>query len=176
MVIWLIGLSGSGKTTLGQALVEHWRSSQPATVLVDGDAVRRMFRHDLEEADYSVQGRRINAERMVELCAWLDGQGMNVVCCILSIFPDLAARNRTRFAHYFEVFLDVPIEVAARRDTRDLYAPALRGERRHVVGVDIGFPRPPAPDMSIDTSGPRPDMHVLAASVLAAARAKVHGQ
>ena len=169
MVIWLIGLSGSGKTTLGEAIARQWRVHAPGTVLVDGDVVRRLFRHDLEEAAYTVEGRRINAERIVELCAWLDGQGLNAVCCILSIFPDLAAANRKRFSRYFEVFLDAPVDALVRRDGKGLYAAAIAGERRNVVGVDIDFPAPLAADLVIDTAGARPDIERVARSVLEAA-------
>jgi cytidine diphosphoramidate kinase len=166
MVIWIIGLSGSGKTTLGRALTARWRATAPNTVLVDGDEVRRLFAHDRSDTAYSLAGRRLNAERVTALCAWLDGQGINVVCCLLSLFPEMRAGNRQRFSRYFEVYLKAPIEALAARDTKDLYGPALRGERRQVAGVDLPFPEPTAPDLTIDTAGPLPDIGQLADEVL----------
>ena len=167
MVIWLVGLSGSGKTTLGRAMVRHWRLTAPNTVLVDGDEVRRLFAHDRGEAPYSMDGRRLNAERMTALCEWLDGQGMNVVCCILSLFPEMRALNRQRFVRYAEVYLRAPVAVLSARDTKGLYAPALRGETQHVAGVDLPFPEPTAADLVIDTDGALPDIDALAAQTLA---------
>jgi adenylylsulfate kinase-like enzyme len=41
----------------------------------------------------------------------LDRQGLHVVCCVLSIFPEMRARNRDIFSSYFEVFLDAPLDV-----------------------------------------------------------------
>jgi cytidine diphosphoramidate kinase len=154
MVIWLIGLSGSGKTTLGREIVRQWKVSAPNTVLVDGDEVRRVFRQDTQAADYSLTGRRLNAERILELCAWLDAQDINVVCSILSIFPDLRLRNRERFQHYFEVYLNPPLQTLVDRDTKGLYKRALAGEMNDMVGVDIPFPPPTAADLEIDTSLP----------------------
>jgi len=166
MVIWIIGLSGSGKTTLGRALVRRWREAAPNTVLVDGDEVRRIFAHDQGDAPYTLAGRRLNAERVTELCAWLDRQGMNVVCCILSLFPELRAANRQRFSGYFEIYLAAPVAALMARDTKNLYAPALRGEACNVAGVDLPFPEPVAPDMIVDTSGPMPDPDALVRDVL----------
>jgi cytidine diphosphoramidate kinase len=150
MVIWLIGLSGAGKTTIGKAVYRRWKTLAPDTVLVDGDDMRRIFGQDQSPADYSVSGRRRNAERIFEICAWLDRQDLNVVCCILSIFPDMQERNRREFSRYFEVFVHAPIDKLAQRDDKRLYGPALAGSTRNVVGVDIEFPAPPNPDLIID--------------------------
>src|SRR5690554_4504107 len=169
MVIWLIGLSGSGKTTLGQEIFRQWKASSPNTVLIDGDEVRRIFRQDLQATDYSIPGRRLNAERIFELCAWLDTQGINVVCSILSIFPDLRKRNREQLGNYFEVYLNPPLETLVERDTKGLYRKALAGEMINMVGVDIPFPPPQDADLEIDTSKPAlvPD---LAKQILKKAR------
>ena len=171
MVIWLIGLSGSGKTTLGTEIVRQWKASEPNTLLVDGDEVRRIFGHDKQEADYTIAGRRSNAERVFELCGWLDAQAHNVVCSVLSIFPDLRAHSRTRYRRYFEVFLNPPLQTLLERDTKGLYRKALSGEMKHVVGVDILFPPPTAADLEIDTSQPA-DIPALALRILDQARAR----
>lgn len=150
MVIWLIGLSGAGKTTIGKALVGEWREIAPNTVLVDGDEVRELFQDSIGKSRYSIAARRKSAERMIRLCRWLDQQGMNVVCCTLSIFHDLQEDNRENYSSYFEVFVKVPLEAVVREDAkgiyRDAFGPKVRGD---VVGVDIPFSAPPLADMVI---------------------------
>jgi adenylylsulfate kinase len=168
MVIWLIGLSGAGKTSIGRELCRYWKERAPQTVLVDGDEIRRIFQHDRDEQAYTLEGRRRNAERIRELCAWLDRQDINVVCCILSLFEDVHAWNRATYSRYFEVFVDAPMDAVIARDVKGLYGPALRGETRNVVGVDIPFPRPAQPDMTIDNSGAF-DPAAIARRILAAA-------
>ena len=172
MVIWLIGLSGSGKTTLGTELVRQWQGTEPNTLLVDGDHVRRIFGQDKQAADYTLAGRRVNAERIFELCGWLDAQSHNVVCSVLSIFPDVRARGRQHFRRYFEVFLNPPLQTLVERDTKGLYRKALSGEITQVVGVDIPFPPPTDADLEIDTSQSA-DVPGLARHILEAARARV---
>jgi len=152
MVIWLIGLSGAGKTTIGRALHLRWKELEPATVLVDGDEMRRIFAHDQQPSDYSRDGRRRNGERLFEICRWLDNEEINVVCCVLSLFPEMQARNREVFADYFEVFVDVSLERVVERDVKGIYRSAIQGCAENVVGVDIEFPPPPAPDLVIDNN------------------------
>jgi adenylylsulfate kinase len=171
MVIWLVGLSGSGKTTLGREVKRQWSEKEPNTVLLDGDELRAFLQHDRTADAYTVAGRRLNADRAAALCEMLDRQGINVVCCMLAIFPDILALNRTRFRKYFEVFMDAPLEELQRRDVKGLYAAARAGRSANVVGIDIPFPRPVCPDMVIDSSGECTDIAVLATRVLATAGA-----
>lgn len=166
MVIWLIGLSGSGKTSIALALTKHWKKASPNTVMVDGDDMREIFNHTTGPDSHTVAGRRINAERITEICAWLDRQQINVVCSILSIFPDMRARNREYFSKYFEVFLDADMETLMRRDTKLLYAQAKTGETTNVVGVDIPFPTPTQSDLTIDANIVRTDFEPIAQTIL----------
>ncbi|MFQ5766087.1 MAG: adenylyl-sulfate kinase, partial [Rhodospirillales bacterium] len=115
MVIWLIGLSGAGKTTIGRHLHEMWKGQAANTVFVDGDEIRELFKQNQRPDAYTIKGRRLNAERITSVCAWLDGQGINVVCCVLSLFPEMRKRNRTLFSRYFEVYISVPMDTLRRR-------------------------------------------------------------
>ena len=169
MIIWLTGLSASGKTTLGRHIWEIWKPRAPNTVIVDGEDVRDILGHRTGEDDYSLDGRRAVAERICGICAWLDSQDINAICSTISSFEDLRARNRSTLSRYFEVFVSVPLEVAFRRDGKNLYAPALRGERKNVVGMDLEFTPPISPDLVIDNSRDREDLRPLAADALATA-------
>jgi adenylylsulfate kinase len=60
------------------------------------------------------------------------------------------------------------MQTLVARDTKGLYAKALRGELSHVVGVDIAFPPPTDADMEIDTSQAA-DIAALAQRILASA-------
>lgn len=144
MVIWFIGLSGSGKTTLAREVYGRLKPEVPNLVLLDGDHFREVIR---SEAGHTLEGRRVNAERISKLCRVLDEQGIHVIAAILSCFPEWQAWNRAHFSSYYEVFLDLPLPVLQGRDTKGLYAGAARGAIPNVVGVDLPFPRPPNPDL-----------------------------
>lgn len=169
MVIWLVGLSGSGKTTLGRHLYHQWKAIAANTVMVDGDEIRQAFALNGIPQDYTLEGRRANNERIAQLCHWLDRQEINVVCCILNVFPERLTWNRSNYSQYFEVSLSVPLDVLAARDIKQLYAPAMAGQCGNVVGVDIPYAPPLSPDMTIDTSIEGADHAAQAAAILRAA-------
>lgn len=147
MVVWIIGLSGTGKTTLATQVVERIRQSNGKVVLLDGDVVRTLFGNDV---DHTIEGRRKNAERLSILTKYLSDQGIHVVAAVLSIFPEWRSWNRKNIANYSEVYLKASMETLLRRDIKDLYAKAIRGEIVNVVGVDIPFPEPVNPELIIE--------------------------
>ncbi len=106
-----------------------------------------------------------------DLCVWCDRQGINVVCCTISLFDDLHQMNRKVFSGYFEVFIDVPMEVLKKRDGKNLYGPAFSGRTRNVMGVDLPFTPPADPDMVVDNSVDGIDLEAIAADILERARA-----
>jgi adenylylsulfate kinase-like enzyme len=144
VIIWLIGLSGAGKTTIGREVWQQWREQDPATVFLDGDILRDVWGDRL---GHDVEGRARNAHRISHLCRVLDEQGINAVAAVLSIFPEWQAWNRETFSSYYEVFLDLPMEVLKQRDPKGIYAAHDSGEMPLVVGCDLPFPTPPAPDL-----------------------------
>ena len=155
MVIWIIGLSGSGKTTLANEIVANTNMESKNTILLDGDLIREIFGNDL---GYSMEERLLNAHRICQLGKFLDDQGINVVCSILSIFPETREWNRKNVRDYYEVFIDVPIEMLVERDSKGIYGKYNRGEISEVVGMDINFPIPDKVDLVIKNTKSKSDL------------------
>jgi adenylylsulfate kinase-like enzyme len=147
MVIWIIGLSGTGKTTLASQVVERIRRLNGKVVLLDGDLIRTLFGNDV---DHTIEGRRRNAERLSVLSKFLADQGIHVVAAVLSIFPEWRRWNRESIPDYSEVYIKASMQTLLRRDIKNLYARAAKGEIINVVGVDIPFPEPENPELVIE--------------------------
>ena len=149
MVIWLIGLSGAGKTTLANKIVNDAQHKNHNVVLLDGDIIREVFDNDL---GYSLEDRLVNAWRICKLGKFLSDQGVNVVCSILSIFPETREWNRNHIQDYYEVYIDTPIDILINRDSKGIYERFNRGEITNVAGMDLKFPIPSSADKVINNN------------------------
>lgn len=145
MIIWIIGMPGSGKTSIGSNLFVQLKKTHSNCVFIDGDDIRNIMMNDL---GHSIDERKINANRIRNLCKHLDSQNINVICSILSLFEEDRAWNRLNYQEYFEVYLDVPIEIIKTRDQKGLYS--LK-DQQNVVGQDIKFNPPQNPDLIIES-------------------------
>jgi len=163
MVIWIIGLSGTGKTTLAGQVVERIRQMKGKVVLLDGDLIRNLFGNDV---DHTVEGRRRNAERLSVLSKFLADQDIHVVAAVLSIFPEWRRWNRENIPDYTEVYIKASMQTLLRRDVKNLYARAVRGEIANVVGVDIPFPEPEDSDLVIENDVDRHELTELTDKIM----------
>ena len=71
-------------------------------------------------------------------------------------YPDLLEWNRAHIPSYFEVLVDVPLELARKRDPHGLYADFAAGRIKHLIGLDIPFHRPAQPDLVLDAAREEP--------------------
>jgi adenylylsulfate kinase-like enzyme len=151
-VVWLLGLSGSGKSTLAEALRGALAPIAPVAVL-DGDAVRAAVGDDL---GYTAEDRSIQSARLGRLARMLAMQRLIVVVADACPDPARLAWNRASLPGYKEVYLRASLAKLARRDLRGIYARARTGQKVDVVGVDIAWHEPPAPDLTLDMDDPEP--------------------
>jgi len=148
--IWFTGLSGAGKTTLamglGAALIESGRRVE----ILDGDEVRQNLSAGL---GFSKADRDANVRRIGFVARLLSRNG--VVAIAAAISPYRAIREELRQTHdapFIEIFVDCPLDELMRRDTKGLYAKAIRGEIEHFTGVSDPYEPPTAPDLIIHTA------------------------
>lgn len=148
-VVWITGLSGTGKTTIAARLAESLRADGLRPLLLDGDEFRAAVGDGL---GHSPDQRLQSARRLLRLTALAAGQGVPVIVATMSLFDEIHRDVRSLLPRVRVVYLHAPIGFLAARDPKGLYADALAGRRAHVVGVDMPFSPPAAPDLSLDVS------------------------
>ena len=161
VTVWLTGLPSAGKSTIAHACEPTLRARGMRVEVLDGDAVRP---HLAAARGYSREDRAVNIRRIGWVAELLARNGVVVLVSAIAPFRDV--RDQVRAAHeangtaYQEVFISTPVEVAARRDVKGLYARQRAGEISGLTGVDDPYEVPLSPELVIDAH-----QHTVAESV-----------
>jgi len=119
--------------------------------VLDGDNVRHGLCSDLA---FSPEDRNENIRRIGEVAALFAQAGVIIITSFIS--PYRADRARARAAcgdhRFFEVHLDVPLDVCEQRDPKGLYERARAGELDDFTGVSAPYEPPESPELRLDTS------------------------
>lgn len=146
-VYWLTGLSGAGKTTIGKELYAYLKAKEPTVVFLDGDTLRDVFNGAF---GYSIEQRQKCAMCYSRLCKLLAEQGINVICCTISMFDSIRDWNRANIPGYLEVYIKVSLQTLKERDQKGLYSGYHEGTVSDLMGIDITMEEPKTPDVVIE--------------------------
>ena len=152
LVVWFTGLSGSGKTTIAKKVLDHIRSRGFRVELLDGDQVRKWLS---PEAGFTREDRTRHLIRVANVARLLARNGVIVLCSFVSPYIDVRKRVREIVEDedipFIEVYVKCSLEECIRRDPKGLYKRALRGEIKHMTGLDDPYEPPPSPEIVLDT-------------------------
>lgn len=152
-VYFFTGLSGAGKTTLGGLFHQRLKSTKPNVVYLDGDEIRPVF---CEDSGYTAEERLMRASRIFRVCKMLADQGIDVVCCTISMFESVRAWNRANISNYREIYIRVTRETLLTRNQKGLYTSGS-----NVVGVDLSFDEPDSPDLIVQNDGAQTPLELV---------------
>ena len=148
-VLWFTGLSGAGKTTIANLVEKKLNESGKLTYLLDGDNVRQGLNSNL---GFSVEDRKENLRRVTEVSKLFLDAGIITINCFISPFNEDRQNLRNIFLDDFiEIFVDCPLEVCEKRDTKGLYKKARLGEIKEFTGISSPYEKPQNPEITINT-------------------------
>lgn len=153
ITIWFSGLSGSGKSTIGKEMEKYLIKERKAVYRLDGDNVRIGLNRDL---GFSEMDRKESVRRVGEMASLFSDAGMITLVGLVS--PYRLDRDEVRSIHdkmnvsFMEVFVDVPLEIVKKRDTKGLYEKALRGEIKDFTGISAPYEPPLTPEIHVNTN------------------------
>jgi adenylylsulfate kinase len=150
--IWFTGLSGSGKSTVAVALEQALLKEGKLAYRLDGDNVRMGLNKNL---GFSAEDRAENIRRIGEASKLFADAG--ILCLNSFISPYVADRDIVRHLHrqgglaFIEVFVDVSLTEAEKRDPKGLYKKARAGEIKNFTGIDDPYEAPVNPEIHLRT-------------------------
>ena len=157
--LWFTGFSGAGKTTTAGKLATALSKCGREITLLDGDVVRT---HLSKGLGFSKEDRDTNIRRIGFVASEIVKHNGIVICAAVSPYRDtrdevrgMVGRNR-----FVEVFVDTPLEICERRDSKGLYAKARRGEIANFTGIDDPYEAPLHPEIRLDTLAHSPEENV----------------
>ncbi|GIN61886.1 adenylyl-sulfate kinase [Robertmurraya siralis] len=150
-VLWFTGLSGSGKSTIANAVSSELFRHGINEYVLDGDNIRHGLNKDL---GFSEQDRTENIRRIGEVAKLFVDSGKIVTTAFISPFQADRDQVRELFDddEFFEIHIDCPLEECEKRDPKQLYAKARRGEIKDFTGINSPYEEPENPDLVIHTN------------------------
>ena len=146
--LWFTGLSGSGKSTIAVALEKALHARGRLAYRLDGDNVRLGINKNL---GFSAEDRAENIRRIGEIAKLFVDAGTIVLSSFVS--PYRADRDLVRKLHadggmdFIEVYVDVPLAEAEKRDPKGLYKKARAGEIKNFTGISDPYEAPLTPEL-----------------------------
>jgi len=153
--VWFTGLSASGKSTIAEALEQHLLKQGLACYRLDGDNVRFGLNKDL---GFDEKSRNENIRRIGEVAKLFADSATITLTSFIS--PYKADRDQARKMHestqnteaplpFIEVFVDIPVEEAEKRDPKGLYKKARAGIIKEFTGISAPYEAPENPEIHI---------------------------
>ena len=149
VVLWFTGLSASGKTTIANALDHLLTQNNNHSYILDGDVFRAGLSSDLF---FDRKSREENLRRIRYVAELFCDAG--VITLVTFISPFESDRRKTRGLlqdRYVEIYVNVTIETAEKRDPKGLYKKARNGEIKDFTGIDSPYEEPLNPELVLDS-------------------------
>ena len=151
VTMWMTGLSGSGKSTIASALEDVLVTQYGKHVYrLDGDNIRTGLNRDL---GFSPSDRGESVRRVGELSCLMNDAGIITIVSLVSPYRedrDIARkRHEDQGLKFWEVFMDVPLDVVSKRDPKGLYKKVAAGEIKGFTGVDAPYEPPIDPEINL---------------------------
>ena len=144
--LWFTGLPSSGKSTIADAAAEKLKEKGLKVERLDADVIRK---HLWKELGYSKEDRDENIRRVTFLAKLLTRNGVAVLTSFISPYRELRAYARGEIGNFVEVYVECPVEVCIKRDTRGMYKKALAGELKNFTGVSDPYEAPLNPEVVV---------------------------
>src|SRR5918999_5578009 len=150
LTIWMTGLSASGKSTIAVILEQMLLHMKKHAYRLDGDNIRMGLNKNL---GFSAEDRAENIRRIGEVAKLFTDAGVIAITSFISPYKKDrdAVRANMKPGEFIEVYVNVSLEAAEKRDPKGLYKKARAGQLNGFTGIDDPYEAPEKPEISIDT-------------------------
>src|SRR5947209_10590352 len=156
VTLWMTGLSASGKSTIAFILEQMLLHQKKHAYRLDGDNIRMGLNNNL---GFSAEDRAENIRRIGEVAKLFTDAGVIAITSFISPYRKDrdAVRANMKPGEFVEVYVNVSLEAAERRDPKGLYKKARAGQLKGFTGIDDPYEAPEKPEIVIETEMTKPE-------------------
>jgi adenylylsulfate kinase len=160
VTVWMTGLSASGKSTIAVILEQMLLHQKKHAYRLDGDNIRMGLNKNL---GFSAEDRAENIRRIGEVAKLFTDAGVIAITSFISPYKKDrdAVRASMKSGEFIEVYINVSLDAAEKRDPKGLYKKAraalAAGKGMGFTGIDDPYEAPEKPEMVIDTEKMKPE-------------------
>src|SRR3954468_19216064 len=150
VTVWMTGLSASGKSTIACILEQLLLHKKKHAYRLDGDNIRHGLNKNL---GFSAEDRAENIRRIGEVSKLFTDAGVIAIASFISPYrrDREAIRASMKPGEFIEVYVNVSLETAEKRDPKGLYKKARAGQIKGFTGIDDPYEAPERAEIVIDT-------------------------
>ena len=150
VTVWMTGLSASGKSTIACILEQMLLHKKKHAYRLDGDNIRMGLNKNL---GFSAEDRAENIRRIGEVAKLFTDAGVIAITSFISPYRKDrdAVRANLKPGEFIEVYVNVSLEGAEKRDPKGLYKKARAGQIKGFTGIDDPYEEPPKPEVLVET-------------------------
>ena len=150
VTVWMTGLSASGKSTIACILEQMLLHKKKHAYRLDGDNIRMGLNKNL---GFSAEDRAENIRRIGEVAKLFADAGVIAITSFISPYKKDrdAVRAGNKSGEFIEVYVNVSLEAAEKRDPKGLYKKARAGQIKGFTGIDDPYEAPDNAEIVIDT-------------------------
>jgi adenylylsulfate kinase len=155
VTVWMTGLSASGKSTIACILEQMLLHKKKHAYRLDGDNIRMGLNKNL---GFSAEDRGENIRRIGEVAKLFADAGVIAITSFISPYSKDrdAVRALNKPGEFVEVYINVSLAEAEKRDPKGLYKKARAGQLKGFTGIDDPYEAPEKAELVIDTESANP--------------------
>jgi adenylylsulfate kinase len=160
VIVWMTGLSASGKSTIAVILEQMLLHKKKHAYRLDGDNIRHGLNKNL---GFTAEDRTENIRRIGEVAKLFTDAGVIAITSFISPYKKDrdAVRANMKQGELIEVYVNVSLDAAEKRDPKGLYKKAraalAAGKGMNFTGIDDPYEAPEKAEIVIDTERTRAD-------------------
>jgi adenylylsulfate kinase len=156
VTVWMTGLSASGKSTIAVILEQMLLHKHKHAYRLDGDNIRMGLNKNL---GFSAEDRAENIRRIGEVAKLFTDAGVIAITSFISPYKKDrdAVRALNKPGEFVEVYINVSLEAAEKRDPKGLYKKARAGQIKGFTGIDDPYEAPEKAEIVIETETMKPE-------------------